>query len=81
MAEAIHEIERKEEETEGRGNEGQRRTRKKAIGPEPPAVNTAEEEEGRQARASETSERQRIGQGGKEDRGEQHIQLAGREST
>ena len=81
MAEAIREIEREEEETEGRGNEEQWRTQTEATRPGPPAVSFAEEEEGRQARAAKTTERQRSGQRGQEDKGEQQVQSAGREST
>jgi len=81
MAEAIREIEREEEETGGRGNEEQRRTHTEATRPEPLALNIAEEKEGRQARATKTSERQRSGQRGQKDRGERQVQSAGREST
>jgi hypothetical protein len=64
MAEAIREMEREEEETGGSGNEEQRRTQTESTRPGPLAFNTAEDEEGRQARAAETTERQRSGHGG-----------------
>ena len=81
MAEAIWELEREEQEMEGIRNGERRRAHAEATGPGLLALNIAEEDEGMQARAAETAERQRSEQREQEDRGDQQAQSAGRRPT